>query len=331
MHGCAWIANMTRWAVAVLAGTLIAGASTAPVDRPLPALHGEALAMDTGRGRAVLVGGRAGDDWFRGTWEWDGAGWREIATAAAGPAPRGGHALAYDPSRRRTVLFGGMVSPPATLLCDTWSYDGAAWTKHDAGDCPTDRVRNAGLVFDTRHRRLLLLDGPAIAGDAPRPLRLWRWSESGWALVDDRGPRRIGFSQAAFDAVRGVLVVPVLFGGPDAGVWEWDGGAWTRHASEGPSVRQTYALAWDTGRRRVLLKGGQATSGGPFLADAWTWTGGRWTRDEAASAIGPPGRGGGVLLDDPGRRQLLYIGGYADGLLIDFWALRRDGWHALAR
>jgi hypothetical protein len=308
------------------------GAQAAPTTPVLPPLHGEALTVDAARGRVVLVGGRGTDDWFRGTWEWDGTRWAETVPADRSPGPRGSHALGFDPSARRVMLFGGTTSPPpGSRLCDTWSYDGSAWTKHDRASCPTDRVRNSSLVYDSRRGHLLLLDGPAIADDELRPLRLWRWTDQTWTLVDERGPRRAGFSQAAFDPKRGVLVVPVLYGGPDAGVWEWDGRAWTHHRAAGPLSRQTYSLAWDSRRERLVLMGGQGGRHGPYLSDAWIWNGQRWLEDAEASASGPPGRGGGTLLDDAMHRRLLYFGGHAEGVRSDFWMFDRGGWQPLPR
>ena len=317
----------------LLALACVAASWAAQTPPALPPLHGEALTVDAVRGRVVLVGGRSADDWFRGTWEWDGTRWAETVPADRGPGPRGGHALGFDPATRLVVLFGGTTSPPpGTRLCDTWTYDGAAWTKHEQASCPTDRARNASIVHDSRRGQLLLLDGPAIEDEELRRLRLWRWSGERWTLVDESGPRRAGFSQAAFDPKRGVLVVPVLYGGPDAGVWEWDGRTWRQHRTAiGPPSRQTYALVWDSRRERLVLKGGQGGSRGPFMSDAWIWDGQRWLEDVDASAPGPPGRGGGTLLDDARGRRLLYFGGYADGVLADFWAFDGGGWRALAR
>ena len=294
---------------------------------PTP-LHGEALAWDDVRDRLVLFGGRDPGGWLAGTWEWDGLAWRQTVDASSSPPVRAGHALAFDPDRKRIVLYGGMTSPPATSLCDTWEYDGSRWTRlrHDA--CTDQRSRNTSLVFDSRRRQLLLLDGPAIGGDEARPGRLWAWQQHQWRLVDGHGPRRIGFSQAAFDDKRGVLVVPVLFGGPDAGVWEWDGTTWTHMRPPGPTVRQTYALAWDSRAQRVLLRGGQGGTRGPYLADQWTWSGTEWT-EILPSRTSPAARGGATLVDDRARARLLYFGGYNDQQLGDFWSLRDNVWTRL--
>lgn len=94
--------------------------------------------------RLVLYGGF--DDSGRvlnsDTWEWDGQNWTRVATD--GPGPRASYALAYDPQRRRIVLFGGLSADGP--VADTWGWDGIRWTKL-ADDRPSARPE-AGAVYD---------------------------------------------------------------------------------------------------------------------------------------------------------------------------------------
>ena len=322
--------NRRAIALALALTALVSAAKRMQAPTTLPALHGEALAADAARERVVLFGGRTARGWLAGTWEWDGQKWRRTLDSAASPSPRGGHALAFDGASRRVFLFGGMAGPSA-LHCDTWTYDGARWTRANDAPCFTDRMRNASLVFDARNRRMLLAEGPAVADEAARPLRLWAWRDDAWVPLDSAGPRRAGFSAAAFDEARGVLVVPVLFGGSDAGVWEWDGRRWSHVRATGPSTRQTYGLAYDAHRRRIVLVGGQGGRAGPYLDDEWTWDGKQWSQETRARGTAPAGRGGATLLRDATRERLLYFGGYNDSLLADFWALDASGWRRLSR
>src|SRR5437762_7486543 len=46
----------------------------------------------------------------------------------SGPSPRYLHAMAYDPARAVTVLFGG-----DTAAGDTWAWNRAAWAQRSAG------------------------------------------------------------------------------------------------------------------------------------------------------------------------------------------------------
>ena len=174
---------------------------------------------------------------------------------------------------------------------------------------------------------MLLVTGTTVGADTVlRPTRIWRWTERGWALVDSGGPRRRGLSNVAFDDARGVLVVPVLYGGPDAGTWEWDGSRWRHSTTAQPSTRQTYALAYEPRTRRTLLMGGQGSSRGPYLDDAWAWDGTRWTELPRVSGSRPPGRGGGNLVRDTANDRFIYLGGYNEQPLTDLWLLDARGW-----
>lgn len=97
-----------------------------------------AAAVHAGLGAGILFGGRFGASTVAGdTWIWDGGRW-STGTNLAGangtaPAPRAGHAMAYDPNRAgpggtgAVVLFGGR-NAANVLLNDTWIWrDG--WQK----------------------------------------------------------------------------------------------------------------------------------------------------------------------------------------------------------
>jgi hypothetical protein len=287
----------------------------------LPALHGEGLTADTTTGELVLFGGQAGSAPFEGTWRHGPSGWVRTDATVEAPPHRGSHAMGFDPERREVFLFGGMRSRPFTLFCDTWILGRNGWRSAAESPCLDDRQRNASLVYDRAAKAMLLVSGPAIADNAPRPLEIWRWTGRDWTLVDRSGPRRVGFGAVAYDESRAALVVPVLFGGPDAGTWEWRAGSWTHVTTDGPATRQTFALAYDSARRRVVLAGGQGAS---FFDDVWTWDGARWRRETLEGNAGP--RAGATLVDRRDGR-LTYFGGYDDaGLRPEMWELRGSTW-----
>ncbi|MBI3893176.1 MAG: PKD domain-containing protein, partial [Candidatus Wallbacteria bacterium] len=85
---------------------------------------GAAITHDSYRGRTLLFGGYAPAGIALGdTWEWTGGAWLLRAPSGAVPAPRAKARLAYDVSRHRAVLFGG-VSRLGAILGDTWEWDG---------------------------------------------------------------------------------------------------------------------------------------------------------------------------------------------------------------
>ena len=97
--------------------------------------HDHATAYDVTRSRLVLFGGLQSSNGTTGvvgdTWEWDGTSWTQIEET--GPAPRCGHAMAYDSLKQRILLFGGLVGTGGGGVLqpvgDTWEWDGASWTQ----------------------------------------------------------------------------------------------------------------------------------------------------------------------------------------------------------
>lgn len=187
-----------------------------------------AMAYDAARGRCVLFGGQVTLEEFpRDTWEWDGARWTRVdteASGAAGPGPRVHHALAYDPSLERVVLYGGS-SPRGPSLGDLWAFDGQRWSALGEG-APRS---HAALAFDERLGALVAVGGFG-PGRAAAALSAWR--EGRWIELDERGPSPRYLSAAAWDDARARLVV---FGGGDAAgdalladTWTRAAGGWTR-------------------------------------------------------------------------------------------------------
>lgn len=119
-----------------------------------PAVYQHAMAFDPLPGVTVLHGGRRADGRpVNGTWEYDGAQWRQISTTSV-PTPTFGHAMAWDAALRRIVLFGGSNGPN---LVDnhTWAYDGSGWTSLDPPR-PVGRYLHSG-AFDPIRRRFMLV------------------------------------------------------------------------------------------------------------------------------------------------------------------------------
>ena len=116
------------------------------------------------------------------TWQWDGQDWTQLSDS--GPSPRFSHAVAFDSSRNRTVLFAGIkdVSPEGVpdLLQGTWEFDGQDWTQQeDTG--PAARGSHA-LTYDPSSSRVVLFGGSPALGDT------WAWDGKTWAQIAEFGP-----------------------------------------------------------------------------------------------------------------------------------------------
>src|SRR5262249_17285312 len=165
------------------------------------------------------------------------AGQTDWEDRSTNPDPRFGHALAFDPLRGRTVLFGGSG---ATRHADTWEWDGGSWTHRASANTPPARLYHA-LAYDLARGRTVLFGGAN--------------SSSGVALADtgegaggnwpqrfppQTPPARYRHALAG-DLIRNCTV---LFGGTDANslmladTWEWDGVNWLQRApASSPQAR----------------------------------------------------------------------------------------------
>lgn len=190
-----------------------------------PSRVGVGAAYDIVRHRFVRFGGSplTGGNAVSETWEFDGTHWTLVTQA--GPPARNAAAMAYDPFRQVTVLFGG-YDDNFTPFGDTWEWNGQTWTQV-TGAGPTPRF-GAAMVFDDVRHEMLLFGGRDAGGHRND---LWRLTSGSWTLIPTQiapSPRSVAL--IAFDYIRGNTV---LFGGegpndpPLADTWIWNGSTWT--------------------------------------------------------------------------------------------------------
>lgn len=158
------------------------------------------------------------------------------------------------------------------------------WTqKQDVG--PSARGF-PGVTFDASRQRVPLFGGETADGGALSDT--WSWDGTDWTQPSDMGPPRVGAGMV-FDAARERVVLVGGFPAPGAltDTWEWDGAEWTQLADTGPDARALHALAYDAGRKHVVLFGGLGTAIN-VLGDTWAWDGTEWTQ---LADTGPEGAG----------------------------------------
>jgi hypothetical protein len=124
----------------------------------------------------------------------------------------------------------------------------------------------------------VLLLGYGLLRAAFPPASPWR------PLAPAHSPGVRENAAVAYDSQRQVLV---LFGGVtdknskgwvyDNSTWEWDGQDWHQiESAVAPTGRIFHAMAYDKVRQKVILYGGQNSSGN--LSDLWEWDGVNWRR-----------------------------------------------------
>ncbi len=139
---------------------------TAVVSGQAPsAREAAAIAFDPSRGRTVLFGGQRNAGFstlqFGDTWEWDGSAWRAVSPAGAGPSPRAGARMHYDPILRAVVLCGGEAA--GTVLADCWAFDGTAWQALPTGPANAARAYHV-QVWDARRGQTVMFGGLKAVG-----------------------------------------------------------------------------------------------------------------------------------------------------------------------
>jgi len=243
------------------------------------ARHGHALAngFAAGLGSGILLFGGGWVEDLNDTWFWDGASWQQLEPSASPPA-RGNHAMVWDDTRGRIVLFGGRNANGTAYLADTWEFDGSSWHQRFPPSSPPARAHHAMAFDETRGVTVLFGGDKDPVNNGQYYADTWEWDGTTWTerTLDGGpdGPSRRHSHAMAFDPARQVVV---LFGGQGEGgqppsyylndTWEWDGFQWHEVSTASqPGARAYHAMAWDGTSQKIILQGG--ADGGP---DNETW------------------------------------------------------------
>jgi hypothetical protein len=281
-----------------------------------PARVGHGMAWDTARGRMLLsrgcgltrsIGNQLED--LTDTWEWDGQAWRMTDSE---PGARGQHAMAFDATRGRLLLFGGNALLPGDgpLFADTWELDDSHWTQKFPNHVPAARRFHA-LFYDPDRAEVVLYGGLAAWRSQPFS-DTWVWDGTDWiqrSPAQSPGPSwRDGMF---FDPVRRRVS---LYSGATGHLWDWDGSNWTRRGAAPGPLSPYFALAYDTARQRVVL----VVPVG--LAQTWEFDGTSWQRRTSVHA---PPAGNTEMAYDPARARVVQFCAVPAGL--DGYAWEWDG------
>ncbi|HEX5052986.1 MAG TPA: kelch repeat-containing protein [Planctomycetota bacterium] len=231
------------------------------------------LAYDSFRGRTVLFGGTDGyGAVFHGdTWEWDGTSWANV-TPVGGPSPsaRAWHAMTFDATRRRTVLFGGYDG--FAQHDDTWEWDGTQWTRIPTPVSPSPRS-SVAMAYDSWTQRVVLFAGsqgwPTGWNDT------WEYDGTTWYPVSILGtiPPPQYLHRMVGDPVRGGILLHGAFGSgwsPLNDTWRYQRAALTAtslHPAPGATVSYLLTLPQDPGLPYIAAISLSGTCPGLALPD----------------------------------------------------------------
>jgi cysteine-rich repeat protein len=322
-----WHAAGTTWE---WNGTTFAAVAAATAT----ARDGTAMTYDAIRKQLVLFGGYTvsgttttylGDTWLRAGTVWSAApAWLE-------PPARMRGAVAYDPVRGVSVLFGGMTTDFATdanRLADTWEFDGRGWTQKSPGK-PAALVARAGCAagYDVATRSVMLFGGDSYNTTTSTRTSysdLYSYNGTAWSVPANSGGRADNPQNPnlAYDEARDRVLT---FGGNGVNAtYVWSAGAgWVlQNPVARPSARYHIGIANDPVRGKLVLYGGHDSSTLANDSDTWEWDGTNWTR---VTTVGPGGRRGHELVYDPDAQHVIVFGASNQGT-EDLWEWNGNAW-----
>jgi hypothetical protein len=142
----------------------------------------------------------------------------------------------------------------------------------------------------------------------------WAWDGSNWAKLSPATMPPARWTHGmTYDEDRRRIV---LFGGlaTDQGAsalsdtWEWDGTTWAQvTTAAAPPARGIHgAIAYDSSRKKVVIRGGGTVPGTATFADTWTYDGTTWTE---VTGAGPSARVAPAVAFDKARNEVVLFGG----------------------
>ena len=237
-----------------------------------PVRHSASMVFDSTLQASVLYGGSYTGGYRADTWlYYSGNNTWFNATRAGYPPARGQHAMAYDPSYGRVVMFGGYDG--ASYREDTWVWLSSTrtWSNVTPGLSPSKRG-GASMAWDDAHGRAILFGGNNGTSNS----QTWAFDTgaNSWTLRGTGPITPRSYAAMAYDSVDDVHV---LFGGSYAGylrdtwIYDYDTNLWTAADSHAtPPERYAHTMAYDQDNNRFLMFGGWNTGG--YLNDLWRFS-----------------------------------------------------------
>jgi len=239
-----------------------------------------------------------------------------------GPRPTGEAEAAYDTSRNRLVMYGGVAGYLGdnewNYITDTWEWDGNQWIKLEPHEHPQGRSDFA-MAFDEERDVTVLFGG---VNNGMRLSDTWEWDGQSWKRMNSYSdPSARSGHEMIYDAIRKKVVI---YGGYDGEIfnndaWEWDGRGWKRIELESDTpVASVFALAYEPNQNYAL--GFLSGPGG-----TWRWDEHKWTR--LYPDVEPSNRGWSTIIYDASRNNFFIFGGISSGIMLDdTWIFNGQEW-----
>jgi hypothetical protein len=257
-----------------------------------------------GSGGVGGVGGTGGPSPFGGSAGVAGTGgtqltfvWQQL-TVNQEPPKRYAHALVAERNTTgRIVLFSG-YEVDATETDDTWTLEGATWTKKSPATRPPAR-HNAMAGYDETGQRTVLAGG--FSGSLFKDN--WTWNGTTWSALD---PLTVGLDAGGmvWDSNASKLLLFAANSSGDLQLFELAGATWQKITALVPPLLGLDQSGWayDTERKLTVLF--KRTGG-----ETWEYNHASKTWKVNLSAGGPGARCGVAMAYDEQRKVTMLFGG----------------------
>jgi Kelch motif/Galactose oxidase, central domain len=294
------------------------------------------LDYDPVTGHIVMFGGFSPYESHLGDlWSLDIAGVGGWASLLRGPSPplRRNHALAFDPTRERAILYGGQAAGSTSTRNDTWflsTREPGRWIPSAQVPAIGGRAQHSAIVDPVRDR-LLVFGG--FGGSAFNDVWALPLGDNGpWNVLRPAGEAPLARVDhgAVYDPVRDrMIIMGGLLNIAMNDTWALslaEPPVWTALAPVGSiSPRRNHVMVYDSRRDRILVHGGEFS--GNIRNDTWAlWLDPpRWERLRPDGEVPPPVQSlCGIY--DPVRDRLVILqpaSGSSDR--AELWALPMSG------
>jgi len=325
-----------------------------------------AMTYDVGRSEVLIYGGCGRTDQLEGCgyaspdlWAYDGLSWRKEcvnqACQATRPPARRKAVMAYDSSRKRTLMYGGLfpsdcdpVDSSREHPCFTselFEWNGTRWTELCTASPCIDNLPptrwGANFAYDPESDRFILqggcleLAGVERIGCVSMHADTWAFDGSSWSEIHStKEPRAGNFGDGANKMVYsrrhgGMLLTAPGFRAIEAWVLKSD--EWNPLQGFEPEATCGAAMAYDEVSDTSIAFGGcdepcddSGCRRPHSRTRTWTPHKGWQPHDRPGS---PPARAMASMFFDPVSQSVKLVGGIGDrGPLNDVWEWTGSGW-----
>lgn len=232
------------------------------------------------------------------TWVWHGTEWAQLQPRSS-PGFVTGFGMANEPTRQKSVLFGGVDFSERS---QTYAFQSNNWVPQNEILTPGARSLFA-FEADTVTGRILMMGG--LDDQRSTYNDMWSYRAGTWErMLPNPYPSGCFNPIGTWDSDRKKLVAIC----DDGFVAEWDTEKWTTFATldPKPTSGRFRSCVYDPKLKKTVMYGGFNEIN--YLRETWTWNGTAWTK-LSKDAASPKPRGLSAMFWDPVSQRTIVFGG----------------------